>query len=76
MNRIDRWIDLKDGVDEEVDTFDIVVIVDEVGAMDNMEPYIYIYIYCNIGVRLYRKIDLCSNLFMFINVYTMLLMMY
>ena len=43
MNRIDRWIDyLKDGVDEEVDTYDIVVVVDEVGAMDHMEPYIYI----------------------------------
>jgi len=38
MNRIDRWIDLKDGVDEEVDTFDKVVVVDEVGAMDDMEP--------------------------------------
>ena len=75
MNRIDRWIDyLKDGVDEEVDTYDIVVVVDEVGAMDHIEPYIYIY--CNIGVRLYRIIDLCSNLFMFINAYTILLMMY
>lgn len=43
MNRIDRQIDLKDGVDEEVHTFDIVVVVDEVGAMDDMEPQIYIY---------------------------------
>ena len=44
-----------------------------------LEPWIIwnrIYIYCNIGVRLYRIIDLCSNLFMFINAYTILLMMY